>query len=131
MRLLILFFVCFTIAISDGNAQNDSIASKASTFSTNGGRIFWMGANYRKEWNTPVNAPVFNMSKEQGGLTPIKRGGGKQTKSLRFEDANGREYTLRSIQKFITDKTSFYIIYSADPSMENSPLETEKQYLLK
>ena len=64
-----------------------------------------MGANYRKEWNTPVKAPVLNLATESGGLTPLKRGGGKQTKSLRLEDPNGKQYTLRTIQKFITDKT--------------------------
>jgi hypothetical protein len=105
MRLLSLFIVCFFLAISQSNAQTDSVASKAGTFSTSGGRYFWMGSNYRKEWNTPVKAPVLNLATEKGGLTPIKKGGGKQTKSLRLEDASGREYTLRSIQKFITDKT--------------------------
>ncbi len=64
-----------------------------------------MGTNYRKEWNTPITVPVLNMATEKGGLTPVKRGGGKQTKSLRVEDASGRQYTLRSIQKFITSKT--------------------------
>ncbi len=105
MRLLSLFFACFFIAASQSNAQTDSVASKAGTFSTSGGRYFWMGSNYRKEWNTPVKAQVLNLATEKGGLTPIKKGGGKQTKSLRLEDASGREYTLRSIQKFITDKT--------------------------
>ena len=105
MRLLSLFIVCFIIAVVQGNAQTDPVAIKAGTFSTSGGRYFWMGKNYRQEWNTPVKVPVLNLATEKGGLTPIKRGGGKQTKSLRLEDANGREYILRSIQKFITDKT--------------------------
>ncbi len=105
MRLLIFIFVLSFIAVSQGNAQTDSTASPGSTFSTSGGRIFWMGANYRKEWNTPVKVPVINLATEKGGLTPVKRGGGKQTKSLRLEDASGREYTIRSIQKYITSKT--------------------------
>jgi len=45
------------------------------------------------------------MSTEKGGLKPIKRGGGKQTRTLRVEDPQGRQYSLRSIQKFITSKT--------------------------
>jgi hypothetical protein len=65
----------------------------------------WMGTNYRKEWNTPITVPVIQLSKEHGGLKAIKKGGGKQTKSLRLEDPNKREYTLRSIAKFITSKT--------------------------
>ena len=105
MRLLSSFIVLFFIAITTGNAQTDSVASKAGHFSTSGGRTFWMGSNYRKEWNTTIKAPVLNLATERGGLTPVKKGGGKQTKSLRLEDASGREYTLRSIQKFITEKT--------------------------
>jgi hypothetical protein len=35
----------------------------------------------------------------------VKIGGGKQTRSLRVEDPKGRQYSLRSIQKFITGKT--------------------------
>jgi len=64
-----------------------------------------MGSNYRKEWNTPITVPVLNLSTEQGGLTPVKKGGGKQTKSLRLENPQGRQFTLRSIAKFITNKT--------------------------
>lgn len=87
-------------------AQTDSASAAGSTsFKTNGSKKFWMGANYRKEWLTPIKAPIINMSTEKGGLTPLKRGGGKQTKSLRVEDPTGRQYTFRSIQKFITAKT--------------------------
>ena len=63
------------------------------------------GKNYRLEWTTPVKAMVLDMSKERGGLKPVKLGGGKQTRSLHIEDANGGEYKLRTIRKFITAKT--------------------------
>lgn len=59
------------------------------------------GNNYRKEWTAPLaNIPVFDIGKEQGGLTPVKRGGGMQTISLRMEASDGKEYVLRSIEKF-------------------------------
>lgn len=105
MRLLILFFLCYFIALSEGNAQTDSMAAPGSKFNATRSRMVWMGSNYRQEWNTPVKVPVINLATEKGGLTPVKLGGGKQTKSLRLVDASGREYTLRSIQKFITSKT--------------------------
>jgi len=86
--------------------RTDSAASAGSTyFKINGFRSFFMGSNYRTEWMTPVKAPVIDLSAEHGGLTPVKRGGGKQTRSLRLQDPQGRQYTLRSIQKFITSKT--------------------------
>ena len=34
-----------------------------------------------------------------GGLTPTKNGGGKQTKSLRFEDSKGNEFVFRLVDK--------------------------------
>ena len=104
-RFCTLFFL---IPLTNCIAQsgNDSITTPASTlFKINGGKTFWMGMNYRKEWKAPVKVPVIDMSKEKGGLTIVKRGGGKQTRSLRVADPNGREYNLRSIQKFIKAKT--------------------------
>jgi hypothetical protein len=66
----------------------------------NGLKNLFMGKNYRKEWTTPVKVQVLDLAKEQGGLTPEKQGGGKQTRSLRVEDKSGKEWSLRSIQKF-------------------------------
>ncbi len=99
--------ICLFLSLLAGTAQaqKDSTLTSGSTFNDSRSRHFWMGSNYRKEWNTPIKAPVLYISQEKGGLTPVKRGGGKQTKSLRLEDPNGRQYTLRSIAKFITSKT--------------------------
>ncbi len=99
----ILFLVFFT---TDSFAQptRDSITVPATTeFRISKSRTFWMGANYRREWTTPIRVPVINIKAE--GLEPVKRGGGKQTRSLRLEDADGKEYNFRSIRKFITSKT--------------------------
>lgn len=60
---------------------------------------YLMGDNYRQEWMQPVSAPVFDIDIYKGGLKILKRGGGKQTKSLRMEDKNGRQWVLRSIEK--------------------------------
>jgi hypothetical protein len=58
-----------------------------------------LGGNYRHEWQQPVRVPRLNLATSQGGLTPLRRGGGQQTKSLRLRAANGREYVLRSVEK--------------------------------
>src|SRR5690606_7061176 len=60
---------------------------------------FISGKNYRKEWSTPVNLKVFRINKEMGGFKIKDVGGGKQTKSLRLEDKDGREWTLRTVDK--------------------------------
>lgn len=62
-----------------------------------------IGKNYRNEWAEKITAPVLDIGKEQGGLKPVKRGGGHQTKSLRLEDPTGREWVLRGIEKTVTD----------------------------
>jgi hypothetical protein len=59
----------------------------------------FLGKNYRKEWNTPIAFKVLNISKEQGGFTITGMGGGKQTKSLKLKDRNGKEWTLRTVDK--------------------------------
>lgn len=64
----------------------------------------FFGSNYRQEWTTPVNVPVLLIANFKGGLHPTKRGGGMQSRSLRLEDSSGREYVLRSIEKY-PDKT--------------------------
>ncbi|MBC7914269.1 MAG: hypothetical protein H7Y07_09105, partial [Pyrinomonadaceae bacterium] len=108
MRLFRLCCLLFLTPFADCMAQTDKdsiTVPGSSLFKINGGKKFWMGANYREEWKTPIKVPVIDLSKENGGLTPVKRGGGKQTRSLRVADPNGKEYNFRSIQKFITSKT--------------------------
>jgi hypothetical protein len=63
-------------------------------------RTRWLGANYRQEWETPVSVPVFDIRTEQGGLTILQKGGGMQTLSLRLADSTGREWVLRSVEKY-------------------------------
>ena len=67
-----------------------------------GFREFMLGQNYRKEWSTPVNMKVFNITKERGGFTAMGLGGGKETKTLRLKDKNGKEWILRSVDKIPT-----------------------------
>ncbi len=104
-RLLLIVVLCFSFSFV-AQAQTDSMTVAAnSSFKINGSKKFWMGSNYRAEWKTPITVPIINMSTEKGGLTPVKKGGGKQTKSLRLEDPTGRQYSFRSIKKFITGKS--------------------------
>lgn len=58
-----------------------------------------LGEHYRKDWATAVDIEILDMNQEAGGLTPVKLGGGMQTRSLRLKGANGKEYVLRSINK--------------------------------
>ncbi|HYG03539.1 MAG TPA: BamA/TamA family outer membrane protein [Chryseosolibacter sp.] len=58
------------------------------------------GENYREEWKQNISVPVFDIGTVKGGLKIVQRGGGQQTVSLRLEDSTGRQYVLRSVEKF-------------------------------
>jgi len=58
-----------------------------------------LGAHYRDLWATPIEVEVLDLSRFAGGLTPKNCGGRRQTKSLRFLGADGREYVFRSVDK--------------------------------
>ncbi|WP_205503511.1 BamA/TamA family outer membrane protein [Rufibacter psychrotolerans] len=72
-----------------------SLVYKGSGF-----REWLLGENYRPEWQTPVTLPVFDIGSQKGGLKVVQRGGGFQTVSLRLEDSTGRQYVLRSVEKY-------------------------------
>jgi len=57
------------------------------------------GENYREEWAANTKVPIIRVSSFQGGLTPLKRGGGMQTVSLRMADKTGKEWVIRSVNK--------------------------------
>lgn len=58
------------------------------------------GENYRKEWAADTRLPVIKISEIMGGLTPAKLGGGNQSLSLRLQESSGKEWVLRSVEKY-------------------------------
>ncbi|NME69634.1 BamA/TamA family outer membrane protein [Flammeovirga aprica] len=78
----------------------DSVIVPTSTqYATSTSQQKWMGENYRKEWETPIKMPVFDLSKFKGGVKIVQRGGGMATLSFRLQDSLKNQYTLRSIDK--------------------------------
>ncbi len=67
---------------------------------TKGGsyKFFW-GGRYRKYYGKEVEAPTVNLDTLFGGLKPLRKGGGHQSKSLRLEDRKGRQYVMRALRK--------------------------------
>jgi hypothetical protein len=61
---------------------------------------FWLGESHREIWATPVRMRIIDLQKEKGGLTIVKLGGGMQTRSLRLVDPKGKEWVLRTVQKY-------------------------------
>jgi hypothetical protein len=61
----------------------------------------WLfGENYRKDYAMQTTFPVIKISEIKGGLKPSELGGGHQSKSLRLLDKNGKEWALRSVEKY-------------------------------
>ena len=58
-----------------------------------------LGSHYRNLWTTPLQVEVLDLATYAGGLVATKKGGGMQTKSLRFEAPDGRRFRVRSVDK--------------------------------
>lgn len=61
-------------------------------------KLLW-GNRYRSQYAQPVKAPVAYLDTLYGGLTPFRKGGGTQSKSLHLKDAAGKRYVLRAMKK--------------------------------
>jgi hypothetical protein len=90
--------------VKPGSADNatDSLSAKAHGGFDDVSHLhrFFFGENYRKEWSADTKLPVIRISSFKGGLVPEREGGGNQTHSLRLKDKNGREWVLRSVEKY-------------------------------
>ena len=62
-------------------------------------RNHFLGDHYRNAYALNLDFDVLNLASEQGGLEPLKIGGGNQTNSLRLEDPTGAQWAMRSTSK--------------------------------
>jgi len=62
------------------------------------GEWLW-GEHYRKTYGAEIKVPILDLETFEGGLSPLEKGGGYQTNSLRFQTEDGRQYNIRSIDK--------------------------------
>ncbi len=61
-------------------------------------KALW-GEHYRDDYATQIKIKTALLDTLYGGLTPVRKGGGHQTNSLRLTDKDGRQYALRSAKK--------------------------------
>ncbi|WP_428330869.1 BamA/TamA family outer membrane protein [Mucilaginibacter sp.] len=104
LKVTIIVFLSFIAGSSFAQTllQQDSIkiAIEPEYNKVGSTHRFLFGENYRNLWSAPVKMKIFYLNTEKGGLKILQRGGGMQTKSLRLEDPNGKEWVLRTIQKY-------------------------------
>ena len=100
--IILIFFLAVEI---HSGSQSDSTGNEVRTVIPNPNykagwfhKIFF-GAHWRDLWSTPLKIKVLDLNKFAGGLKPLKKGGGLQTKSLRLLGKDGKQYKFRSLDK--------------------------------
>ncbi|WP_394750340.1 metallophosphatase [Spongiimicrobium salis] len=86
---------------SYGKTKKASIYTKEETQKGGTYTSLW-GKHYRQFYGKQIDAPVVFLDTLWGGLKPVKKGGGQQSKSLRIEDKSGKQYVMRALKKSTT-----------------------------
>jgi hypothetical protein len=60
---------------------------------------FLWGKRYRYAYSIPVTAKSINLDTIFGGLIPVRKGGGNQSKTLRLKTKAGKQYVMRAMKK--------------------------------
>ncbi|MBK9331718.1 MAG: hypothetical protein IPM96_04745 [Ignavibacteria bacterium] len=106
-KVLVIILLLISIKVDYAYSQEDSLkifsgkkkVTAGSEYDRTGLTEFFLGKHWRDLWTAPFYADVIDMEKFAGGLTPLKKGGGLQTKSLRLKGKDGIEYKFRSMNK--------------------------------
>jgi hypothetical protein len=80
-------------------AEETRTVAAGPRYEAGGLHRFFFGSGYRDLWAEPISVPVLDLATWSGGLVPEKKGGGKQTASLKLKGKDGREWRFRSIDK--------------------------------
>ena len=109
MTLVKCLSLCATIAAfgaeesaaqgPDSSGQATILQAPGAHYRAGGLQRLFLGPEYRSLWATPVTVPVLDLRTFAGGLRPVSRGGGQQTKSLLLQSSDGREFFFRSVDK--------------------------------
>src|SRR5688572_8600678 len=83
----------------DSASQERVLQAPGPRYRAGGLHRLLFGREYRSLWSTPVSVPVLNLRTFGGGLKPVSKGGGQQTKSLLLAARDGREFFFRSVDK--------------------------------
>ena len=101
-RWSILLLLSLGVASSDtllAQSADSVTVTAGARYATGAIHNFFFGRYYRDLWAAPLRVGQLDLGGFAGGLTPVRRGGGFQTKSLRFRAPDGQEYAFRSVDK--------------------------------
>ncbi len=97
--LIIILIVQPFFFSQEDNSKNYVTIVPGEKFEASGFFEFWFGKHWRDVWTTPVKVDILNLNEFAGGLVPTEKGGGMQTKSLRFKGNDGKIWKFRSVKK--------------------------------
>lgn len=75
-----------------------SIYSETETSKSKLYRFFW-GKRYREDYSKEITAKVVTLDTLFGGLKPVRKGGGTQSRTLRLKAKDGKQYVMRAMKK--------------------------------
>jgi hypothetical protein len=86
-------------AAAQSSSARDTIEAPGLHYRASGLHQLLLGREYRPLWTTPISVPLLDLGSFAGGLRPVSKGGGQQTKSLLLVGRDGREFFFRSVDK--------------------------------
>jgi hypothetical protein len=84
---------------TEATSSDRVVRAAGPRYQASGLHNFFFGREYRSLWSTPISVPVLDLRAFAGGLEPVSKGGGQQTKSLLLVAQDGREFFFRSVDK--------------------------------
>jgi hypothetical protein len=81
-----------------GEIHSASIYTPKETDKSAFHKFLW-GEHYREIYSKKIEVPVLYIDSLNTTLEPLKEGGGQQSRSIRFIDADEHEFTLRALRK--------------------------------
>lgn len=83
-------------ATKKAKIYSDELAHKGPVYN------FLFGKHFRKYYNMEIEAPTLNLKDFDPSIFPVKSGGGHQSRSLRLQTSDGKQYVMRALKKSAT-----------------------------
>jgi hypothetical protein len=99
LSLCLAVTFCATGAAAQRSQAQDTLQAPSIHYRAGGLHRLLLGREYRSLWTTPISVPFLDLGSFAGGLRPVSKGGGQQTKSLLLAGRDGREFFFRSVDK--------------------------------
>ena len=88
---LILAITGTEVAAQTRGGARDTVEAPGAHYRASAIHRFFLGREYRELWVASITLPFLDLQKFAGGLRPVSKGGGQQTKSLLLAAPDGRE----------------------------------------